>query len=310
MSFLQQIGGEEAAMVARNLQRHAQAYSIPQGTASANRVGIMGRNGYIFIGDGANQWEQQLFGRVPLAQDWALQWRQVLITRHQTARQAQLKLAHLVMPEKQIVLPDLRWNDSIGQDFAERPFRKIPWDVAGPAVPVYPAQNFTAARAWSPVYWHGNSHCTPSGCLVAAQMALDAFAIDEPLGWTNTAVEPFTTPHDLSSHFHGDPPSEESLRIRRPGETVFHRDMREVNGSFTGSQYVLRNAAAKIDGRLAIFGDSYAWDAGLGDIMGGVFREVHFVWSKDILWNYIGKHAISHVLWESAERFLIRPPRQ
>lgn len=310
MTFLQQMAGEESAMMERNLQRHAEAYAIPYGAVSANQVSVMGNGHMMFIGNGANAWEKQLLGRLAMPGDWAHRWHQVLTLRRQIAEKTGLRLVHLVMPEKQVVIPDLRWPNGAELDFARRPFMQIPWEAAGPSVPVYPDRSFAAARDWSPVYWLGNSHCLASGSLIAARLALDAFGIDEPLDESNTATTTRTIAHDLMTHFLATPPEEEVLRIRRPGETVYERDMREVNGSFTGSQYVLRNASAKVDARLAIFGDSYCWDVGIGDIMAGVFREVHFVWTKDILWDYVGKHAISHVLWESAERFLIKPPQR
>src|SRR3546814_9845986 len=101
------------------------------------------------------------------------------------------------MPEKQVVIPDLRWPKGTEPDCAHRPFMKIPWEAAGPSVPVYPASSSAAARDWSPVYWHGNSHCIASSSLIAARLALDAFGIDEPLDERNTATITLTVAHDL-----------------------------------------------------------------------------------------------------------------
>lgn len=309
MSFLQQIADTETAIMARNMVLHAQAYAIPYGTLSQNRVGVAGRHGQLFIGNGANQWEDQLLGRLVLPPDWAARWLRALTARQQVADRAGLRLVHLVMPEKQICLPDLRWDDIPDPGFPNRPLPRLPWQEAGLPAPVYPAAAITAMRNRSPVYWPGNSHCTPSSCMIAAEQVLDAFGIDARLGPENTTVESFSDSHDLMVHFHPDPPREENIRIRRPGDIVALRDMRAETGNSSGSHFVTRNPAAAVDARLAIFGDSYSWGAGIGNSMAGMFRETHFLWSKDILWDYVASRGISHVLWESAERLLLTPPQ-
>lgn len=310
MSFLTQIAKDEAMIVARNMRRHVAAYAIPYGTISANTVAIAGQEGHLFIGDGANHWEQQIFGRLALTPNWAARWHQVLAMRAQIAGKTGVRLVHLVMPEKQICLPDLRWHRIEDLGFPMRPLQHLPWQMAGLPEPVYPAAAITAMRDHGPTYWPGNSHCTPSSCLVAAEQVLQAFGITERFEATNTMIETFYDSHDLLSHFRQTPPKEENIRIKRPGEIIALRDMRAESGNSSGSYFATHNSAASVEGRLAIFGDSYSWGAGIANSLAGIFQETHFLWSKDIVWDYVAAHRISHVLWESAERFLITPPQR
>jgi len=53
-----------------------------------------------------------------------------------------------------------------------------------------------------------------------------------------------------------------------------------------------------------------ACDLGLAAALSAYFTDVHFVWSKTILWPYVQEMQARYVLWESAERFLITPPAE
>src|SRR3546814_12147943 len=93
----------------------------------------MGNGHMLFIGNGANAWEQQLSGRLAMPEDWTLRWHHVLTLRRHIAEKAGLRLVHLVMPEKQVVIPDLRWPKGPEPDIAHRPSPKIPWEAEGPS---------------------------------------------------------------------------------------------------------------------------------------------------------------------------------
>nr|QQZ49395.1 hypothetical protein JKL49_20630 [Phenylobacterium glaciei] len=78
----------------------------------------------------------------------------------------------------------------------------------------------------------------------------------------------------------------------------------ELTGKHVGSRYVLENPHAPDRRRLMLFGDSYAYDAGLAYALSAVFGYVAFVWSKDVVWAEVTQHRADLVLCESAERYI------
>ncbi|WP_341912368.1 hypothetical protein [Ferrovibrio terrae] len=310
MGFIRQIAEHEARLEAGNAQRLGAEIAFPTGTHSSNRAAVAGRDGVLFIADGQNKWEMQLAGIMPAGPPWVKTWQDALRDRQMICARDGIALAHLVMPEKQILLPHLRWAEAAPTAFPGRPLRRIPWDVAGPIGLIYPEADFAAARDWSGLYWRRNSHCLPSSCLIATRRLLTAYGLAESLD--DSAIDVVERParHDLIAHFLHPAPTEDGLAIRRPGETLLHKDGRAEGKSLRGSRYVIRNRAAKVAAPLAIFGDSYSWDGvGLGEALAYMFQEVHFIWQKDIDWSYVASHGIRFLLWESAERFLGMPPR-
>jgi hypothetical protein len=61
---------------------------------------------------------------------------------------------------------------------------------------------------------------------------------------------------------------------------------------------------------LVLFGDCGACDVGRAAAPSAFFTDVHFVWSKTILWPYAAEMQARYVLRESAGRFLITPPAE
>jgi hypothetical protein len=61
-------------------------------------------------------------------------------------------------------------------------------------------------------------------------------------------------------------------------------------------------------GKVLVFGDSFACDAGFSPALSAAFRTVTFVWSKDVQWEMVAAERPDVVLCESAERFIITAP--
>ena len=79
-----------------------------------------------------------------------------------------------------------------------------------------------------------------------------------------------------------------------------------------GAHVVYRNARPGIDPRrLVLFGDSYAHFTPimLTGLLAESFAEVHFVWSANLDWAYVERVRPDILLFELAERFLARLPR-
>jgi hypothetical protein len=84
-----------------------------------------------------------------------------------------------------------------------------------------------------------------------------------------------------------------------------------ANEVHTGAHCVYRNDNPAADPRrLVLFGDSCAHFAPflLTGLIAESFREVHFVWSSSLDWDYIAAVKPDVLLFELAERFLARLP--
>ncbi len=78
-----------------------------------------------------------------------------------------------------------------------------------------------------------------------------------------------------------------------------------------GAHVRFRNDSPDADPRtVVLFGDSYAHFAPimLTGLVAETFREVHFVWSSSIDWSYVAAVKPDLLLFEIAERFLVRLP--
>ena len=299
----------ERDLVTRNMELHPAQYRRHADVFSASGVVVTGFFGHLFIGDGGNQWEQQLNGNLPLTPETAQQWSVTLTSRLARAADLHVNLVHLVLPEKQIALPYFRWLAERAPDRSNRPLLQIMNSAPQALKLIYPEAAFNKYQPWCELYWRGNSHWCASGCTIAASAAVQALT-GADAGTDLIELEKACIRHDLSLHFPEDKAFEEAIKIRESGSRIFDNMAFTKTGHYTGSHYIIRNLEAPLRESLVIFGDSCACDLGLAAALSAFFTDVHFVWSKTILWPYVQEMQARYVLWESAERFLITPPAE
>lgn len=219
-----------------------------------------------------------------------------------------ISLAHLVVPEKQIALPDFRWATDLAPDFSNRPLMQIINAAPRALNLIYPEAAFRLHQPWCELYWRGNSHWCATGCSLAAAAVQALTGADA--GTDLIQLEKASIRQDLSAHFPEDEAFEEVIKIRQAGSRIFDNMAFAKTGHYTGSHYIIRNLQAPLRESPVLFGDSCACDLGLAAALSAYFTDVHFVWSKTILWPYVQEMQARYVLWESAERFLITPPAE
>lgn len=279
------------------------ASCLRPGVRSATGAAVAGIDGFLFIGDGANRWEEQYLWSQPLADRWLASWRRILEQRQSQARARGAVLWNLVIPEKQVLHADKRWpqETSAGE---QRPWRQLERTLSPDLQVVYGAEALRSLEGKAPAYFRHNSHCTPSGCCALAQAVLDAMRLPVSL-----AAQPLTyvqdvRAHDLTVHFFDPAPQEDYAWLHPAGEVVFDNQAFERTGRYTGSSYGVRNPAAPDPRRAIVFGDSYSYDVGLTFALSAVFAETVFVWSKALDWAAVDRHQSQVIVWESAERFI------
>ncbi len=273
----------------------------PAGTA------VSGHEGYLFIGNGTNRWEEQFLGTLDPGVDWLGAWSELLDRRQSMAQAAGVSLWNLVIPEKQSVLTRKRWPDFPDAEIA-RPILKLLDKVEIDKHLMYPDRTLLTATASSPVFFRHNSHWTASGCLAVIRLLMMAFSSTVDVDTLKFKVERRTLAHDLTVHFFDPAPEEEVVNLAACGKVVADNRMYQLQGRHTGSSYKLENLSAPEKRSVMIFGDSYSYDAGLSYALSAIFSTVSFIWSKDILWSEVTAQKPDIVLWESAERYILTVP--
>ncbi|MDR6899608.1 alginate O-acetyltransferase AlgX-related protein [Rhizobium miluonense] len=281
------------------------------GVATANNVAIVGADSYLFIGDGANEWEKQFLGKARLNLGWARKWEKLFKMRRKRAEHEGVQLVNFVIPEKQVLLSHKRWPGiESGLVGAARPMRRLLASLRQDASLLYPEQELRQAEAIAPVYSRHDSHWSVFGCCIAMQALLREIGDTPPLEQLKLAVTRCNRPRDLLMHFFNTSITEDTLRLDQNGVRKEYNEKPERTGRFNGTYYKLQNENAPDKRRIAVFGDSYSFTEGVTYVLSAIFETVVFLWSKDIDWLLIAEQEINVVVWEHAERFMITIPEE
>jgi len=299
-----EIRAADAEMEARAAQC---ADRLKAGTQSPGATAVAGYNGHLFIGLGTNRWESHYEGRVDIDATWFEAWATLLEGRQAEARRRGVQLWNLVVPEKQVVLPEQRWAEPPSPD--RRPFQQLLDRVAPDHRMHYARDALAAAKPLGPVYHVRNSHWCAAGCLaVTADLTrLAGGAVD--IEAQRFAYQRGPTPHDLPPHFLEEPREVEHGYLVPNGPYLFHHQTLPETGRHQGSRFCIQNPDAPDARRVAIFGDSFSYHAGLAAALSALFVEVAFLWSKSVIWEFADAQRADLVIWESAERFMVTLPK-
>ncbi|MGA0607719.1 alginate O-acetyltransferase AlgX-related protein [Phenylobacterium sp. VNQ135] len=279
---------------------------LKQGTAAPRQTAVAGLDGHLFVGLGTNNWEKQYAGRVNIDDAWFAAWAALLAKREAEAQRRGVTLCNLILPEKQVVMPEMRWRQPPSPD--QRPLmqllRRLP---TGDSI-YYAADDLIAAKTAAPIWARRNSHWTASGCLVTVGALAARLGVGADIETLRFACRRVRTTHDLPVHFFGDPPLVDALELLANGPYVFEHHARQTTGRNTGSAYGIHNPDAPDQRRLVIFGDSFSYEFGLGAALSALFAEVAFHWGKSIQWDRVEALRADIVISEAAERFLVTLP--
>lgn len=283
------------------------ASNLKAGVLSVDQIAITADDGHMFISDGTNHWESQYQGKVSGVEQWLPRWVDLITRRNQTAGEADIQLVHFIIPEKQVVLPHIRWPDS--QETGEnRPMLQLLAALQAEPDVIYAEAAMRAALANGPTHHRHDSHWNASGCLAAMRPLLERIAPQikiELIGF-NAALENGSL--DLSEHFFSTPPTEEYLFLMPNGRVVADNQHVAKTGKHVGSFYSLLNEKAPDPRKVLVLGDSYSYAKGVTFVLSALFRRVSFVWIKTIPWDLVFREKPDIIIWEHAERYMISIP--
>lgn len=282
------------------------ASNVKPGTLSPKQTAIAAKDGHMFISNGHNKWELQYLGGLTGLEGWSEKWTDLFDRRAAFAEQRDVQLLHFVVPEKQVILPHIRWPEE-PKDGSDRPIRHLQRQAAGMRF-IYPEAELRSSLDIAPTHHRHDSHWNASGCCAAMQPLLSAI---------NPQIDIATVPlktilkhsaHDLTQHFFVEPPAEEYLFLTPNGQVVADNEHIEKTGKHVGSLYALENPGAPDGRKVMVFGDSYSYIQGMSFVLSAIFKTVVFLWSKNIIWDFVSAQKADIVIWESAERYIVSVP--
>lgn len=277
---------------------------VPPGTVSEDERAIMGRDGWGFISAGTNATVRQFEGALPLDDAAFEAWARALDARVTGAAAIGARLSCLVVPDKLAILPWALPLTRVGP----RPIEQL--QAAFPGRFLYPAEDLRAAGRTAEIAYRTDSHISLHG----AQVVFRALMADLGL-----PVDPDPLPAEYEQIFRssalGKPfrPSlwdVQDIPVAVPDATVESNET--TLGLHRGVMRVSRNPRARHRASIVVIGDSYCfpWRSGqLGTLIEHGFAEAHYLWNP-MGWDsaYIEQVRPDHVVLETAERFIVRPP--
>jgi SGNH hydrolase-like domain, acetyltransferase AlgX len=318
---------ENQAEYDRNLQQaelknHAEVFKIkslapqtyPQiGQVSADNATIFGKEGWLFINSGTNNFTEYHTGvrRLPLAK--VNQWSELLAQRIQWHQAQKIKYQHLFIPSKLAVYPEYYPHQL--EIKGDRPIIQLQKKCHQPFV--YPLELFSQSKNQYQLYEKQDSHWSFWGCYLTYQLLCQKFQITPNSQLLNFPIETTQVRGDLGIKF-GLTETTLQKKVALASQVVY--DNQVINYAHQGSIRILKNDHIP-HGKMIIFGDSFCNPnlpegkraakrliARLSTLFAETLNEVHFVWTPWVDYDYIEREKPDFVLTEMAERFLIRVP--
>ena len=280
------------------------------GTLSPDGAVIVGEEGWLFLVKGANAVVEQFTGRTVMAQDWLLDWSDLVQRRSQAVASLGARAAWIVAPDKLAIL-EHHYPEPLPRD-GPRPIERLLDEAHLPLL--YPRSEMIDGGASACL--RTDTHFTPSGNELLHRPVCAALGLD-PADAPGGPKERHLAAGDLGAHF--TPPILEVMErpqgygSARVSESN-HAEVRAAGGHI-GTRMVLVNPAAPDPRTLVLFGDSYGFAApsspGLAWWLAQCVREVHFLWVP-MGWDagYVERVGAGLVVFQTAERFLGRLPRE
>lgn len=286
---------------------------------SAGRESVhVGRDGWLFLIGGTNRVLDRYRGGL---RHWLLlrSWARLIRARARRAERLGIRCLHVIVPEKLSVYDDR--TDGLRYAPTKASTRRLARLLARhPAYLDLLAPLRAARNGPVPLYLRTDTHWTAHGCLLAYREIMRGLGAIPP---ADIAARPQVVSDEVMD-------LGEKLR-ERPRERIerlmLQRDSRRIETGpllaayeaegrdrevHVGAHVVYRNDAPTADPRrVVLFGDSCAhFDPFmLTGLLAESFSEVHFIWSSSLDWTYIERVHPDILLFEVAERFLARLPK-
>jgi alginate O-acetyltransferase complex protein AlgJ len=279
----------------------------------------VGADGWLYWVGRAGEVEA-FYGDSPTSRRVLRRWARLIGRRAARLERLGIRHAHVVVPDKLAVYPDLLGRPFPGVDDppCARLARLVERETGVGMVDLLAP--LRAARVEEPVYLKTDTHwtyrgyltayralCESLGAPVAAHVFAGSSARERFVFDLGEKISPAVDEEYCAYDFPRRAARVDAnalVQVRESGRAVRPR------GLFVGSRVVLRNDAAPDPRRLVLFGDSYIYSPGarLTAMLAETFSEVHAIWSANIDWGYVEAVRPDVMIFEIAERFLREIP--
>lgn len=290
-----------------------------EGTKSPDGHVTAGKDGWLFLTKGSNETLRLYQEEDYFTDEHVLEWLKIIERRTSQARKLNITYRHFFAPDKLSIYPEF-----------------FPYFVGkGPGIRIVSRQStiqhgknildvetpLLRAKRQEQVYFKTDSHWNYNGCYVAYNAICNSLNIAPRTGLKDRPFSNVLLSLDLGSKFN--PPILEEAKFhsviynsRRIEANDLVKRLEVINFSggaqlLGGTRVVFQNKNKNAeDAKVVLFGDSYSEFRPhlLTGMLAETFREVHFVWSSSVDFDYAKKIGADIVISEIAERFVRRWP--
>lgn len=279
-----------------------------------------GLDGWLFLVGGRNEVIDLYTTEDAFSRNLASEWITLLRRRVTKATELGASYYHLVAPEKLTIYPD--YFGTKLRHFSACPSHRFGRAIAetelkGHLIELLPF--FQRQRELFKLYWQTDTHWTFHGCYCAYQMLCSYMGIQPNSDLASGTVRSAPLLLDLGSKL--EPPIAEIytyvdfVRNSRRVSANAIVNFKEKNGIdsayHVGTNVVFVNCdPSAIKKCVVLFGDSFSEYRPhlLTGMLAETFREMHFVWSASIDWDYVARVRPDILVTETAERFMRTVP--
>jgi hypothetical protein len=282
----------------------------------------IGLDGWLFLTGGSNQALRYYTDPNYFTDEHRDRWIDLLRRRLTTLSSRNVRFLHIFAPDKLSIYPE-KFAQPLPA-FNCHPIRPVTeqWDELGlPPVLINPAPAMFADPAKDRFYLKTDTHWTLYAGLLVLQSVLDRLGVKRAATLKGRHFLRHSFARDLG-HKLEPPVREESISVP-PLATVRRTHANLIAAKFeqnlkAGLPVVHRGVnvtfqnddPSALDEVVVIFGDSFMdfQPSNTTYLFAESFREVHFIWSANIDYSYVGRVDATLVITEIAERFMITVP--
>jgi len=281
-----------------------------------------GNDGWLFLVGGTNQVLRYFRDSTYFTELNADRWADLLISRRDRLRARGVRYLHIAAPDKITVYPD--YFGQVLPNFDRHPVALLSRrlrDAASDDVLIDPLDAFLNSPDRDRLYLKTDTHWSYRAGQIVLQLVTKRLGEPRHLDLSSRSLTFYNHVWDLGSKVRPNV-SEQNFAVATRSTVrrvhansralAFERNVRAGEPVSHGSIYtVFRNSDPfAIDQVVAIFGDSFMdfQDSNTTTIFAENFKEVHFIWSASIDFQFVSKIGANIVITELAERFMIALP--
>ena len=279
----------------------------------------IGLDGWLFLKGGSNDVIRYYTDPEYFHNEHLDRWVDLLSSREKYFTDQKIKYLHLVAPEKISVFPE-KYGEILPH-FDRHPLARLECalrDRSQLEILVNPLKLLREKNGNIETYYRTDTHWTIWGAYQAYLLTCERLSVEPAINFSNERIGRWPGTFDLGEKL-SPQLSEDHMYIAPSGNFKqkfindigrLHVQSQEDNSLVPmhhGIHVIFENNSTKAcDRTVVIFGDSFSdyRPSTFTSLMAETFREVHFIWSNDIDFDYIKNTKVDIVISEIAERFM------